>query len=56
MGANFAKYEHFLLDEIKSLHSRLHTTNLPAIVEAKLPENAVIQGAYLLAKSSLLSS
>lgn len=55
MGANFSKYEHFLLDEIKSLHGRLHTTNLPAIVEAKLPENAVIHGAYLLAKSSLLS-
>lgn len=51
MGANLKKYKKYLMNELEKLNQPLHSYSIPDVVLAELPEEAVIHGGYLLAKS-----
>ncbi len=51
MGAHLMKYKKYLMAELEELNEPLHSYSLPDVVLADLPEQAVIHGGYLLAKS-----
>lgn len=50
MGAHLEKYRHFLMEELDKLNKPLKSIELPDIVLAELPDEAVVHGGYLLAK------
>lgn len=52
MGAHFHKYESFLLEKMRALNNGLNARDLPPVVVAQRPDEAVIYGCYLLAKNS----